>query len=125
MNIVEHRDFHKDFESLTKIITENYSEKFASAFIDEYYNVYEEIANYPLSTRSVISHPYGEQAVEENPKLKAVCYKVFSKRFRNYLFHLPIENTGTNYMLALLTSGGSESRFINTLTTREQTKEAI
>jgi hypothetical protein len=122
VNTVDHEDLEKDLETLYSFILDSNSIEYADAFRAEYYRIYDDIADYPLDTSSIRKHPYYEYAIFRNPKLEEVCYKTFSKRFINDLYHLPEAKINTNYMLALLTTTMGKVRFAKTLSSREKTK---
>jgi hypothetical protein len=123
MNLILHEELHKDYEFLHGVLLDTTSYEYTEAFTDEYYRIFDEIVAHPLDTSSIRKHPYYEYAIFRNPKLEEVCYKTFSKRFINDLYHLPEAKTNTNYMLALLTSTMGKVRFAKTLSNREQTKQ--
>jgi hypothetical protein len=123
MKLIAHTKLSQDFDLLHRYILKNYSIKYADAFEEEYSRIYNYIADNPFLTRSLSLHNYYEAAVFANSELENIRYKDFSDRFINALYHFPDGEFDTNYILALLTTTVGEQFFVDTLSTREQTKQ--
>jgi hypothetical protein len=124
VNSVKHKGLKYDFEFLYTILLDSFSEKFADSFRLEYQRVYAFVTNHPTATQPISLHYYYQAAIFLNPSLKSIRYKTFKKKFINSLYHFPDIESKTNYILALLTTTVGEQFFVDTLSTREQTKQA-
>jgi hypothetical protein len=124
MELMPHKELQNDFSELYDYLLYNISGNFADSFKQEYQRVYAFITNHPTATQSLSLHYYYQAAIFLNPSLKSIRYKTFKKKFINSLYHFPDIESKTNYILALLTTTVGEQFFVDTLSTREQTKQA-